>query len=341
LAEKYIKEGRMPQRAIALLDEAIMRYKIEQKEGKVNANSKFVLQEKMVTSLVAEKTGIPVSKISSSGQGESDYLEELLSCRIIGQEHAAKSVAQAMRTVKSGLKDKKGPDGIFYFLGPSGVGKTEFALTLAEILYGNNSKLMRIDMSELSHPGDITRLIGAAPSYVGYENGGVLTEWAKKNPSSVILLDEFEKAHPKCWDLFLQMFDAGRLTDGHGVSVDFTKTIIIMTSNIGSDCFIERTDKGNVGFANGSNHSLAMDLDGIHRNIRSRLTDEFRPEFINRIDEVIIFNPLSIDDLIEIARIMMRSMPVKIRVTDEILRFVAENGYNVTRAFKLPSLQRL
>ena len=327
LAEKYIKDGQMPQRAIALLDEAVVRYKIEHRNNE-SANSKFVLQEEMIKRLVAEKTGILAGKISSSRQGQSDYLEELLSSRIIGQERAAKAVAQAVRTVKSGLKDKKGPDGVFYFLGPSGVGKTEFALTLAELMCGNSSKLLRIDMSELANPGDITRLIGAAPSYVGYDNGGVLTNWAKKNPSSVILLDEFEKAHPRCWDLFLQMFDAGRLTDGQGVSVDFSKTIVIMTSNIGSDCFIERTDKGNIGFAKETNHSLAMDLGSINRIIHSRLTNEFRPEFINRIDEVIIFNPLSVENLIEIARTMIRNMPVKLIVTNEILRYVAENGYN-------------
>jgi ATP-dependent Clp protease ATP-binding subunit ClpC len=149
-----------------------------------------------------------------------------------------------------------------------------------------------------------------------------------KNPSSVILLDEFEKAHPKCWDLFLQMFDAGRLTDGKGVSVDFSKTIVIMTSNLGSDCFIARTNKGSIGFGRESTRNQAMDLDSIREDIHSRLNNEFRPEFINRIDEVMIFNPLSVENLIEIARTMIRNLPVKLIVTDEILRYVAENGYN-------------
>jgi ATP-dependent Clp protease ATP-binding subunit ClpA len=322
LAEKYIKDGSMPKKAFLLLDEVIIKYRI--KNG-LTACSKtgFVLKEEMVRALVAEKTGIPINKID-----KSDCIEEMLSSRIIGQDHVAKAVSQAIRTIKAGLGDKNRPEGIFYFLGPSGVGKTEFAQTLAEVIYGDRSKLLRVDMSELNHPGDVTRLIGGSPSYIGYEDGGVLTNWARENPASVILLDEFEKAHPKCWDVFLQMFDAGRLRDGKGRVVDFNKTIIILTSNIGSENFIKRSDRKYAGFVNANNNSQSLDLVKINENIHAQLIDTFRPEFLNRIDEIFIFNPLSLENLVQIAQIMLKNVPVNLITNDEILKFIARTGYD-------------
>jgi ATP-dependent Clp protease ATP-binding subunit ClpA len=322
LAEKYIKEGAMPKKAFLLLDEVIIKYRI--KNG-LNACNKtgFVLKEEMVRALVAEKTGISINKID-----KSDCIEEMLASRIIGQNHVAKAVSQAIRTIKAGLGDKNRPEGIFYFLGPSGVGKTEFAQTLSEVIYGDRSKLLRVDMSELNHPGDVTRLIGASPGYVGYDDGGVLTNWAMENPESVILLDEFEKAHPKCWDVFLQMFDAGRLRNGRGRIVDFNKTIIILTSNIGSENFIKRSDQRYAGFVNGNNNNQSLDLVKINENIHAQLIDTFRSEFLNRIDEIFIFNPLSLENLVQISRIMLKNVPVNLQTNDEILRFIARTGYD-------------
>ncbi len=275
-----------------------------------------------IAEVVSRATGIPVSKMM---QGERDKLlkmEERLHTRVVGQDEAVRLVSDAIRRSRSGLSDPNRPYGSFLFLGPTGVGKTELTKALAEFLFDSDQALIRIDMSEFMEKHSVARLIGAPPGYVGYEEGGYLTEAVRRKPYSVILFDEIEKAHPDVFNVLLQVLDDGRLTDGQGRTVDFRNTVIVMTSNLGSHKIQQMTD-------NGDEPAL------IKIAVMAEVKTSFRPEFVNRIDEIIVFHPLAEAQIAHIAKIQLKSleqrlakMDIKVEVSDGALKAVAEAGFD-------------
>ncbi|AXE19258.1 ATP-dependent chaperone ClpB [Runella rosea] len=284
-----------------------------------------------IAEVVAKWTGIPVSKMLQSERDKLLNLETELQKRVAGQEEAIEAVADAVRRSRAGLQDPKRPIGSFLFLGPTGVGKTELAKTLANYLFNDDNAMVRIDMSEYQERHSVSRLVGAPPGYVGYDEGGQLTEAVRRKPYSVILLDEIEKAHPDVWNIMLQVLDDGRLTDNKGRMANFKNTIIIMTSNIGSDIIMEKfkeagnkTDKG---------WKLYF-KDEAKNDVLSLLKQTVRPEFLNRIDEIVLFDPLSHDNLKQIVRIqfnhikgLLAEQGITLDATDEALLKLSEEGY--------------
>ncbi|MEC3892020.1 ATP-dependent Clp protease ATP-binding subunit [Nocardiopsis alba] len=279
-----------------------------------------------IAEVVSRGTGIPVSQLTQAERDRLVNLEEVLHDRVIGQDEAVTAVSEAIRRNRAGLGDPDRPVGSFLFLGPTGVGKTELARALAEALFGSEDSMVRLDMSEFQERHTASRLTGAPPGFVGYEEAGQLTEAVRRHPYSVLLLDEIEKAHPDVFNLLLQLLDDGRLTDGQGRTVDFRNTVVIMTSNLGSEAI---TGGGPMGFtADGQ-----MDAD-TERRVMRRLREEFRPEFINRIDEVIVFQQLGEEQIDQIARLMlerteerMAAQDISIRFTDEAVRWISRRGY--------------
>jgi ATP-dependent Clp protease ATP-binding subunit ClpC len=256
-------------------------------------------------------------------------MEEELHKRIISQNDAIRAVSQAIRRTRAGLKDPKRPSGSFIFLGPSGVGKTELAKTLAEFLFGDEQALIQLDMSEYMEKHTVSRLIGSPPGYVGYEEGGQLTEQVRRRPFSVVLFDEIEKAHPDVFNTLLQILEDGRLTDSQGHTVDFKNTVIIMTSNLGT----RDLEKKNLGFAVTAQDM--MDYDRMRERVMEELKHNFRPEFLNRIDEVIVFAALTRQDVKNIVDLMMKRVQdqlkakdIEIVLTDSAKDLIAEKGYD-------------
>ncbi len=239
-----------------------------------------------IAEVVAQWTGIPVNQMMETEAAKLLQMEDRLHERIIGQDEAIHAISDAIRRARSGLKDPRRPIGSFIFIGPSGVGKTELAKALAEFMFDDEEALVRIDMSEYREQHTVSRLFGAPPGYVGYEEGGQLTEAVRRRPYRVILFDEIEKAHPEVWNALLQILDDGRLTDGQGRVVDFRNTVLIMTSNLGTE-FVRRS--GSLGFLQRSNNSEEQ---AEHEKIEKALKSTFRPEFLNRIDEIITFSAL-------------------------------------------------
>nr|AJW65403.1 ATPase [Nocardiopsis sp. CMB-M0232] len=280
-----------------------------------------------VAEVVSRATGIPVARLTEEERERLTELEERLHTRVIGQHEAVTAVAEAIRRSRAGLAPPDRPIGSFLFLGPTGVGKTELARALAEALFGSQDSMLRFDMSEFQERHTVSRLVGAPPGYVGYEEAGRLTEAVRRQPYCVILLDEIEKAHPDIFNLLLQLLDDGRLTDGQGRTVDFRNVVVIMTSNLGSE-FI--TGSGPIGFTGGRGGGGEPQRD----RIMGRLRDEFRPEFLNRIDEIIVFSQLGEDELNRITRLMLdatrrrlRAQDVMISFTDDAVRWIAEKGH--------------
>ena len=278
------------------------------------------VDEEDIAKVVACWTGIPVTRMLSSEADRLAHLEEELKERVVGQDEALIVLSRAVRRNRAGLGAKNRPIGSFLFLGPTGVGKTETAKALATILFNDEHAITRIDMSEYQESHTVARLVGAPPGYVGYEEGGQLTEAVRRKPYSVVLLDEVEKAHPSVFNLFLQIFDEGRLTDSKGVTVDFRNTIIIMTSNLGSDIIQEY-----------SGHEK-KELD---KKIWELLHSAFKPEFLNRLDDVVIFNPLTAKEILEIAKMQlklvgerMRENNITLETTDELALYFAEEGFD-------------
>ena len=277
-----------------------------------------------IAEVVSAWTGIPVSRMMETERAKLLVLEERLHQRVVGQDEAVEAVANAVRRSRSGLQDPKRPIGSFIFLGPTGVGKTELCKALAEVLFDDENALVRLDMSEFMERHTVSRLIGAPPGYVGYEEGGVLTEAIRRRPYAVVLLDEIEKAHRDVFNILLQVLDDGRLTDNQGHTVDFTNTIIVMTSNIGSQLIQEITQAGGTE-------------DEIREAVMQALKQHFLPEFLNRVDEVIIFHPLRKDQIKKIAEIQIRrlkdrlaSKGITLEVTDRAIEALAELGYDPT-----------
>ncbi|HEV3226241.1 MAG TPA: ATP-dependent Clp protease ATP-binding subunit [Acidimicrobiales bacterium] len=382
LADRYISDRHLPDKAIDLIDEAGSRLRIKRMEtppdykelensiaqvqqqkkeaveaqrfeeaGKLRDREKELLTEKeskeaeikasgvdlfdevdeeAIAEVLSVWTGIPVYKLTEEETQKLLRMEDELHKRVIGQEQAIKSVSQAIRRTRAGLKDPKRPSGSFIFLGPSGVGKTELAKTLAEFLFGDEQSLIALDMSEYMEKHTVSRLVGSPPGYVGYEEGGQLTEAVRRKPFSVVLFDEIEKAHPDVFNTLLQILEEGRLTDAQGRSVDFRNTVLIMTSNLGT----ADLRKANVGFGKADE---AVSYERMKEKVNDALKQHFRPEFLNRIDETIVFHELSKDEVIQIVDLMMRRVGLQlegqgigIELTQDAKQLLADRGYDPT-----------
>ena len=298
----------------------------QSKDKSENKLLKEEIDDEDIANVVSKWTGIPVNKLVESEKQKLVNMEDILHKRLIGQDEAVETVSDAIRRARSGLKDPKRPIGTFLFLGPTGVGKTELAKSLAEFMFNDEDALIRIDMSEYMEKHNVARLVGAPPGYVGYEEGGQLTEAVRRKPYSVVLFDEIEKAHPDVFNIMLQIFDDGRLTDSKGRTVDFKNTLIIMTSNIGSDIILENTLNSMVS---------PKEFDETKEKVMAVLRSRFKPEFLNRIDETIFFKALTLQDLSKIVDIQMdylrrllKDQELGLEVTPEAKEFLATRGYN-------------
>ncbi len=379
LADRYVTDRRLPDKAIDLLDEAAAKLRValysmpenlkemkeaitrhqneedaaglardyeraaEYKMRRLQMAQEFEQQlfmwqqENMIdevvggediANVVAQWTGIPVNQVLETESEKLLRMEEALHRRVIGQEGAVSAIANAIRRARSGLKDPRRPIGSFIFLGSSGVGKTELARALAEFLFDDEDALIRIDMSEYHEQHTVSRLFGAPPGYVGYEEGGQLTEAVRRRPYRVVLFDEIEKAHPDVWNALLQILEDGRLTDGQGRTVDFSNTIIIMTSNLGTE-FARKG--GALGFVQANDEQTIVD----HQKIERAMRETFRPEFLNRIDEIIIFAPLSLEQVEQIVDLHIRDTAMQlqergigIHLTEAARAWLARKGYD-------------
>ena len=281
------------------------------------------VSEEEIARIISRWTGIPVNKLNESERNKTLHLDEQLHKRVIGQDEAVTKVSEAIIRSKAGIKDPGKPIGSFLFLGPTGVGKTELAKSLADTLFDDESNMVRIDMSEYMEKHSVSRLIGAPPGYVGYDEGGQLTEAVRRKPYSVVLFDEVEKAHPDVFNILLQVLDDGRITDSQGRTVDFKNTILIMTSNIGAQTLLDGIDE---------NGNITHDAE---EDAMDQLRDHFRPEFLNRLDEIILFKPLTKANIGGIIGLIMKSLnarledrDVSVELDPEAERFIVENGYD-------------
>jgi ATP-dependent Clp protease ATP-binding subunit ClpB len=333
--DRFQTEAQLAERAGDFEKTAQIRYgtiadlnkKIEEKKQSLESLQqtckmlKEDVEEADVAEVVSSWTGIPVSKMLQGEQEKLVTMESYIAKKVIGQENAIDAVSNAVRRARSGLQPEDRPIGTFIFMGPTGVGKTELAKSLAEFMFDSRDAMVRLDMSEYMEKHSVARLIGAPPGYVGYDEGGYLTEAVRRRPYSVILFDEIEKAHPDVFNILLQVLDDGRMTDGHGRTVDFRNTIIIMTSNIGSRILLEA---GKSGFT-----------DEVEQAVQQALKDAFRPEFLNRIDEIITFHALEREHLMDIAAIQIAALNrrlaarnLAVHLDDDAMTFLAHKGYN-------------
>ena len=304
----------------------------KQEDSKKDSESKLVVTESEIAAVVSEWSGIPVSRVAEEESERLLRLEEELHQRVIGQDEAVVAVSKAVRRARAGLKDPKRPIGSFLFLGPTGVGKTELARSLASNLFGDENAMIRIDMSEYMEKHAVSRLVGAPPGYVGYDEGGQLTEAVRRRPYSVVLFDEVEKAHPDFFNMLLQVLDDGRLTDNQGRTVDFRNTVIIMTSNLGAKYLKE--DAAAMGFlAAKGEHESGKDKESIKKDVLQAVKSHFRPEFLNRIDEMIVFHALETEQLQSIVRILLQSVTTRLHeqgmeleVSDEAMEKIVAEG---------------
>jgi len=300
-----------------------------------NSREELLVKEDDICDIITDWTGIPVKKLATEEQERLKNMEEILHRRVIGQDEAVNAVAKAIRRGRVGLKDPKRPTGSFIFLGPTGVGKTELCKSLAEAIFGDENSIIRIDMSEYMDKHNVSRLVGSPPGFVGYEEGGQLTEKVRRKPYSVVLFDEIEKAHPDVFNILLQILDDGVLTDSQGRKVDFKNTVVIMTSNIGARLITEKA-KTSLGFGTSEN-SGDSDYNSIKEKVLGELKNVFRPELLNRIDETIVFHKLTTQDIEKITRIMisalsdrMKSIGYNLSVTDAAVAHLAEAGFDET-----------
>ncbi|MDD6202122.1 MAG: ATP-dependent chaperone ClpB [Lachnospiraceae bacterium] len=304
-----------------------LKKQLEIEEEKVKSKDLSLVHESVseeeIAKIISRWTGIPVSKLTESERNKTLHLDEELHKRVIGQDEGVTKVTEAIIRSKAGIKDPRKPIGSFLFLGPTGVGKTELAKSLAAALFDDENNMVRIDMSEYMEKYSVSRLIGAPPGYVGYEEGGQLTEAVRRKPYSVVLFDEIEKAHPDVFNILLQVLDDGRITDSQGRTVDFKNTILIMTSNIGANYLLEGIDE---------NGEISKDAE---EAVMNDLRNHFRPEFLNRLDETILFKPLTKDNIGGIIELIINDLnkrladrELKIELTDEAKHFIVENGYD-------------
>ena len=309
--------------------------------AKEKSDQKLIVTEEDIAAVVAQWTGIPVAKIAEEESETLLHLEEELHKRVVGQDEAVTAVAKAVRRARAGLKDPKRPIGSFLFLGPTGVGKTELARALASSLFGDESAMIRLDMSEYMEKHTVSRLVGAPPGYVGYEEGGQLTDAVRRKPYSVILLDEVEKAHADFFNILLQVLDDGRLTDSQGRTVDFRNTVIIMTSNLGAKALHKNSPE--LGFLAAKKSDFNVDenkeieFKEAKKSVMDAVKRHFRPEFLNRIDEMIVFHPLTEEDLKEIVTILMSDVTkrlgerdLQLEITPEAMKLLVKEGSDFT-----------
>lgn len=296
---------------------------IQKSERKSTQLLKEQIDDEDIANVVSKWTGIPVNKLIESEMQKLIHMEDVLHKRVVGQDEAVEVVSDAIRRARSGLKDPKRPVGTFIFLGPTGVGKTELAKALAEFLFNDEDALIRIDMTEYMEKHNVARLVGAPPGYVGYEEGGQLTEKVRRKPYSVVLFDEIEKAHPDVFNIMLQIFDDGRLTDSKGRTVDFKNTVIIMTSNIASDLILE------------SSIAAAGNFESVKESVMAVLRSHFKPEFLNRVDETIFFKALTLGQLstivdiqVEYLKNLLAEHEIDLHITEEAKEFLATRGFN-------------
>ena len=311
-----LQYGRLPE----------LEKQLEAEEAKVKKEDRTLVQENVtddeIAKIVSRWTGIPITKLNEGEREKTLHLEDELHKRVIGQEEGVKLVSEAILRSKAGIKDPTKPIGSFLFLGPTGVGKTELAKTLAASLFDDENNMVRIDMSEYMEKYSVSRLIGAPPGYVGYEEGGQLTEAVRRKPYSVILFDEIEKAHPDVFNVLLQVLDDGRVTDSQGRTVDFKNTIIILTSNIGSSYLLDGIEEDGSISDEAREHAMAD------------LRASFRPEFLNRLDEIVMFKPLTKNNIQGIISILMDDLnkrladkELKVELTDDAIKYIADNAY--------------
>ena len=324
-------------------EEQVLVKEIDDKKSvaKEESDQKLIVTEDDIAAVVAQWTGIPVAKIAEEESETLLHLEDELHKRVIGQDDAVTAVAKAVRRARAGLKDPKRPIGSFLFLGPTGVGKTELARALASSLFGDESAMIRLDMSEYMEKHTVSRLVGAPPGYVGYEEGGQLTDAVRRKPYSVILLDEVEKAHADFFNILLQVLDDGRLTDSQGRTVDFRNTVIIMTSNLGAKALHKNSTE--LGFLapkkaeSHTNDSKIKDFKEAKKSVLDAVKRHFRPEFLNRIDEMIVFHPLTEEDLTKIVTILMSDVTKRLEerdlhleITPEAMKLLVKEGSDFT-----------
>ncbi len=327
LSVRYLLDRRLPDKALDLLDEACTRKKVPilSMHGEMSKDVIEVSDEE-IAEVLSDWTGIPVKKLTEEEQQRLMHMEDALQDRVVGQQDAVEKVSKRIRMAKAGLLSRNRPVGVFLFLGPTGVGKTELARALSAFLFGSEKAMIRIDMSEYMEKHSISRLIGAPPGYIGHDEEGQLTGALRKKPYSIVLLDEVEKAHHEVFDLFLQVFDEGRLTDSKGRTIDARNSVFIMTSNIGADVYSRDPDAQVLygGYGNGSDNEIL-----------GRVKKSFRPEFINRIDEIIIFKPLLYEHIQKIAQKMLENLGnqlkekgINLRYEKGTLDLLCQNGYD-------------
>lgn len=332
LSSRYITDRYLPDKAVDIIDESASRVSINKFKSK---KGKRIVDSNIVSEVVELWTGIPISKIVKSEGNKLLNLEDILQERVIGQNEAIKAISKAIRRSRSGIKDPKKPIGSFLFLGPTGVGKTELCKALAESHFGNEDKIVRIDMSEYMEKHSVSRLIGSPPGYIGHDDGGQLTESVRSHPYSVVLFDEIEKAHEDIFNILLQILDEGRLTDSKGRTVDFKNTIIIMTSNLGATSI---SNQRKTGFSIGNNESQIKQEN--YNDMKDKIMEEvkirFRPEFINRIDDIVVFHKLSLDNLYDIVKIMtkdlikrLKKMDIELDIEETVIKFIAKYGIDL------------
>ena len=307
------------------------RLKIEEKKASGDLIMKEEIDAEDIADIVSKWTGIPLSKMLQSERQKLLLIEDELHKRVIGQEEAVTAVSEAVKRSRAGMGDEKRPIGSFIFLGPTGVGKTELARTLADYLFDDEDAMIRIDMSEYMEAHTVSRLVGAPPGYVGYEEGGQLTEAVRRKPFSVVLLDEIEKSHPDVFNILLQILDDGRLTDSKGRTVNFKNTIIIMTSNIGAQLIQSEMEK--MGKLDGMTRDNV--LSGLQEKLFQLLKQQVRPEFLNRIDEVILFTPLTREDLKKIVLIQFDHIKatamrqrISLIISDAAIAWLSDAGFD-------------
>ncbi len=334
------------EKAAKLRDEVnSLKEELEKEKNKwKNKKTKSIpkLTEEDIAKVIASWTGIPAAKITQDENKKLKNLDKELHKRVIGQNEAVEAVAKAIRRSRVGLKNPNRPIGSFLFLGPTGVGKTELSKALAESLFGTEDSIIRIDMSEFMEPHSVAKLIGAPPGYVGFDDGGQLTEKIRRKPYSVILFDEIEKAHPDVMNMLLQILEDGRLTDSQGRTVNFKNTVIIMTSNIGARLI---TEKKSLGFANSSDEDEAKEYEDIKKNVMAELKKELRPEFINRIDDIIVFHKLNDDEIRSIIDLLLKNVEqrlveqgLNIKIDKSVKELIAKKG--VDKEFGARPLRR-
>lgn len=296
--------------------------------------SNLTVSEAQIAAVVSKWTNVPLEKLTERESERLLKLEEILHKRVIGQDEAVKSISRAVRRARVGLKDPKRPIGSFIFLGPTGVGKTELSKALAEAMFGDENNMIRIDMSEYMEKHTVSRLVGSPPGYVGFDEGGQLTEKVRRNPYSVVLFDEIEKAHPEVFNILLQILEDGRLTDSKGKTVNFKNTIIIMTSNVGASTIKKQKS---MGFAFGDESVKQNEYEKMKENVMEELRRSFRPEFLNRIDDIIVFHQLQEEDLKQIVKLMLdtvserlREQEIDINFTGESEELLAKEGFDLT-----------